>query len=128
MLDKSAGTDTSTFVKLLHQAAAARSVAPKEVFAAIRKLEKKKLSVIFCSFQFFHHTPCMSCCCYHIHQRHLNRLKDGQKSLVVSHPLADAGSWYSQQVHSADAEAQASLALHFLYSCNSHLFMKNDTA
>lgn len=38
------GKDTSTCVKLLQQAAATRSVAPKEVFAAIRKLEKEKLS------------------------------------------------------------------------------------
>ncbi len=40
-----AGKDTSTCVKLLQQAAATRSVAPKEVFSAIRKLEKEKLSV-----------------------------------------------------------------------------------
>ena len=40
-----AGKDTSTCVKLLQQAAATRAVAPKEVFAAIRKLEKEKLSV-----------------------------------------------------------------------------------
>lgn len=38
------GKDTDTCIELLHQAAATRTIAPKDLFAAIRQLEKQKLS------------------------------------------------------------------------------------
>ena len=45
-----AGKDTDTCIELLHQAAATRTIAPKDLFAAIRQLEKQKLSVSTSSY------------------------------------------------------------------------------